>query len=90
MTFVLDDGKRPGVGVVASLLDTGDGQSRLIMDDVRSQLSVRDTSWKFDVFYTHQTHDSSTLDAMARSDDTYRDIGIALVARLLALNGRVK
>lgn len=90
MSFDLDDGKRSSLGVVVSLLDLGDGQSRLIMDDVRSQNPVRETSWNFDVFYTHQLHGNPALDEMALSDDTYRDIGIALVARLLALNKRVK
>jgi hypothetical protein len=90
MSFDMDSGKRPRLGVVVSLLDIGNGQSRLIMDDVRSQNPVRETSWNFDLFYTHQSHDNSTLDEMALSDDTYRDIGVALVSRLLALNKRVK
>jgi len=90
MSFDTDDGKRPSLGVVVSLLDLGGGQSRLIMDDVRSQHPVRETSWNFDVFYTHQLHGNPALDEMALSDDTYRDIGIAVVARLLALNKRVK
>jgi hypothetical protein len=90
MSFDIDDGKRPSLGVVVSLLDLGDGQSRLITDDVRSQRPVRETTWNFDVFYTHQLHGNPALDEMARSDDTYRDIGVALVARLLALNKRVK
>ena len=86
----IDEGKRPGLGVVVSLLDVGNGQSRIIMDDVRSQRPVRETSWNFDVFYTHQLHDNATLDEMALSDEVYRDIGIALVARLLAQNHRAK
>ena len=61
MSFDTDDGKRPSLGVVVSLLDLGDGQSRLIMDDVRSQHPVRETSWNFDVFYTHQSHGNSAL-----------------------------
>jgi hypothetical protein len=90
MSFDLDDGKRPSLGVVVSLLDMGDGKSRLIMDDVRSEQPVRETSWNYDVFYTHQLHGNPGLDEMTLSDDTYRDIGIALVARLLALNKRLK
>jgi hypothetical protein len=90
MSFDMDDGKRPSLGVVVSLLDVGNGQSRLIMDDVRSHHTQRETSWNFELFYTHQSHANSTPDEMALSDDTYRDIGIALVARLLALNKRAK
>jgi hypothetical protein len=90
MLFEMDDGTRPAFGVVVSLLNVGDGQSRLIMDDVRSQNPVRATAWDFDAFYTHKAHDNAALDDMALTDDTYRDIGVALVARLLALNGRSK
>ena len=90
MSFEMDDGARPSLGVVVSLLDRGDGQSRLIMDDVRSQSPVRATAWGFDAFYTLKSHDNAALDEMTLSDDVYRDIGISLVARLLALNGRVK
>jgi hypothetical protein len=90
MLFEVDDGTRPGVGLVVSLLNLGDGQSRLIMDDVRSQRPVRATAWDFDAFYTHKAHDNAALDDMALSDDVYHDIGVALIARLLALNGRSK
>jgi hypothetical protein len=90
MLFEMDDGTRPAFGVVVSLLNVGDGQSRLIMDDVRSQSPVRVTAWDFDAFYTHKAHDNAAFDDMALTDDTYRDIGVALVARLLALNGRSK
>jgi hypothetical protein len=90
MSFDTDDGRRANLGVIASLLDIGNGQSRLIMDGVRSQQPVRETSWNFDLFYTHQTHDNATLDQMALSDDTYRKIGEALVARLLVLNKRAR
>jgi hypothetical protein len=88
--FENDDGKRPSLGVIVSLLDLGNGNSRIIMDDVRSQNPVRETSWDFDVFYTHQTHDNGSLDDMTLSDDAYQCIGVALVARLLALNKRAK
>ncbi len=90
MSFERDDGTRPSFGVVVSLLNQGDGRSRLIMDDVRSQSPVRATAWDFDAFYTHNAHDNAALDDMALTDEEYRGIGIALAARMLALNGRVK
>jgi hypothetical protein len=90
MSFEMDDGTRPSLGVVVSLLDRGDGQSRLIMDDVRSQCPLRATAWDFDAFYAHKSHDNAALDEMTLSNDEYRDIGISLVARLIALNKRVK
>jgi hypothetical protein len=85
-----DDGKRPTVGVVVSLLDLGDGTCRVIIDDVRSDLPQRKTSWQFDLLYTHKRLDSRLLDEMALPDGEYRGLGEAVLARLLALNGRVK
>ena len=90
MSFEMDEGTRPSFGVVVSLLDRGDGQSRIIMDDVRSQNPLRATTWNFDAFYTQKSHHNAALDDMALTDDDYRGIGIALVARLIALNGRSK
>jgi hypothetical protein len=85
-----DDGKRPNRGVVVSLLDMGDGTSRVILDDVRSDLPQRKTSWQFDYFYTHKRLDSRELDEMALPQSEYEGLGEAVLARLLALNGRVK
>ena len=85
-----DDGKRPRFGVVVSLLDLEDGTSRIILDDVRSDTPQRRTSWAFDCFYTHKRLDSSKLDDMALPDGEYKGLGEAVLARLLALNGRVK
>jgi hypothetical protein len=89
MSSEMDDGSRPSLGVVVSLLDRGDGKSRLIMSDVRSQTPLRATTREFDAFYTHKSYNNASLDEMMLTDDEYRDIGIALMARLLALNGRV-
>ena len=51
-------------------------------------LPLRETSWHFDTFYTHKRHDSQQLDRMALTDEEYRVLGVAVMARLLALNGR--
>jgi hypothetical protein len=85
-----DDGKRPTLGLVVSLLDLGDGTCRLILDDVRSDQPRRETSWQFPSFYTHKRLDSRQLDAMSLPEAAYQDIGAAVVARLLAMNGQVK
>jgi hypothetical protein len=85
-----DDRKRPTFGVVVSLLDLGDGTSRVILDDVRSAQPQRETSWQFDLFYTHKRLDSRQLDGMSLPSTEYEGLGAAVLARLLALNGRVK
>jgi hypothetical protein len=85
-----DDGVRPNLGVVVSLLDTGGGKCRVILDDVRSGAPRRDTSWVFDSFCTHKILDSGAVDRVELSDDDYRDIGIVVMARLAAFMGRLK
>lgn len=85
-----DDGQRPRMGVVVTLLDIGDGRIRLIMDDVSSDDLRRETSWKHEWFFTRMQFDSEATDEMRLSADTYRAIGESVMARLLALNGRVK
>lgn len=84
-----DDGVRAGNGVVASLGDLGDGRSRIIFDDVVTAGNGANRAWSHSSFFTSNAYPESSLEEMTLSDDQYRDIGIALVARLLALNGRV-
>jgi hypothetical protein len=52
--------------------------------------SARETSWKHEWFFTHKRLPSKELDDMALSAEQYRLIGENVVARLLALSGRVK
>jgi hypothetical protein len=85
-----DDCKRPRMGVVVTLLEVGDGTSRLIMDDVHSDEPKKDTSWKHDCFFTHKVLNSKAVDEMALPDEEFALIGSNLVLRLLALSGRVK
>ena len=85
-----DDGTRPRLGVVVTLLDLGDGTSRLIMDDVSSDYLRRETSWKHEWFFTRMKFSSKDMDEMSLSAEDYRAIGESIMARLLALNGRMK
>jgi len=85
-----DDGKRPTLGVVVSLLDLGNGKCRVILDDVRSGQPQRETSWQFASFYTDKRLDSRQLDAMSLPEAEFQELGAAVLARLLALNGRIK
>ncbi|MGH8163066.1 MAG: hypothetical protein ACREP1_01885 [Rhodanobacteraceae bacterium] len=86
-----DDGKRTREGVVACLRDTCDGTSRLIFDDVVvDQAHDNARTWRHRTLYTWAQFDNVELDEMNRSDEDYQRIGEALVARLLAINGRMK
>jgi hypothetical protein len=85
-----DKGQRSQVGVVVSLVDLGDGTCRVVLDDARSDQPKRETSWHFEHFYTHKRLNTAQLDAMSLPVSEYQGLGEALLARLLALNGRVK
>ena len=88
--FPNEDGARPSHGVVVSLLDIGGGKCRVILDDVRSAEPQRNTTWSFDLFYTHKILDSGTVDRMDLPEDEYQGLGVAIMARLLALMKRSK
>ena len=60
----------------------------MTLDDVKSDSPRRETQWSFDVFYTHKDLDTAPVDAMHLPDDEYEGLGAAIMARLLALNGR--
>jgi len=84
-----DVGERPSVGVTVTLRDLGGGMSRVIVDDVKSDSTRRETHWTFDVFYTHVDLDTAAVDSMQLSSGEYEGLGAAIMARLLALSGRV-
>ena len=86
MSLEPDDRRRPKFGVVVSLLDLGDGTSRVIIDDVISAEPQRSTTWAFDLFYTHKKLDSQAIHAMELPDGEYQGLGQSVLARLLALN----
>ena len=84
-----DDGKRPQVGVVVTLRDIGGGNSRVALDDVKSDSTLRETQWIFDVYYTHKDLETAAVDSMQLPSGEYEGLGAAIMARLLALSGRV-
>jgi len=84
-----DDGIRPSKGIVATLIEAEDGQSKIVFDDVAATPDTEKT-WKHNVLYTWHVFDDSSLNEMKLTDKQYQDIGVALVARLLALSGRVR
>jgi hypothetical protein len=90
MVMTRDDGVRDNVGVVVTLRDIGGGKSRITLDDVRSGSTRRENQWSFDVFYTHKDLDTVALDGMQLADKEYEGLGVAILARLLALTGRAK
>jgi hypothetical protein len=85
-----DDGRRSSNGVVACLVDSPDGTTKLVFDDVVADGEKNPVRWSFETFFTHKQFASVAFDESRLSDSDYRLIGENLVFRLLALNGRVK
>ena len=84
-----DDKKRNPIGVAISLRDMGNGKSRLFLDDVKASGETNPINWKFDAFYTFSPElQNSDVEDMGLTDEQYRDIGVGVIARLLALTGR--
>jgi hypothetical protein len=78
-------------GIVICLRDLGDGRSRLIFDDVvADDPGCGERVWRHKVFFTHNAYPNDQLDGMELSDQQFQEIGEAIVARLLAINNRVK
>ena len=86
----VDDNVRSRHAVVACLRDLGNGSSKLIFDDVVTESESNPINWSFECFFTWNDYPNEKLDQMQLSRQQYQEIGENLVARLLALNGRVK
>jgi hypothetical protein len=86
-----DDKIRSKIGLTVCLRDMGDGTSRFFFDDVSADKEENPINWRYDNFYTFTPElKNSDIDEMNLSDSLLQDIGLAVVARLLALNGRIK
>lgn len=87
----LDDKIRSTKGLVACLRDMGNGTSRLFFDEVIADKDVNPINWRHDCFYTFTPElPNLELEDMALSAQQFEQLGVAVVARLLALNGRVE
>lgn len=79
-----DDETRGDVGVVVSLVDRGDGQVRLVFDDVVADGPQR--LWRHHVLFTTRDCDRAGPQDLALTDEQLRDIGWNLVTRLAILS----
>ena len=86
-----DDKIRSKLGLAVCLRDMGNGKSRIFIDDVKSNKQENPISWQHDCFYTFTPEfDNEEIDGMKLTDEELKNIGAVVVARLLALSGRVK
>jgi len=84
-----DDKIRDGNGVVICLRDMGNGTSRLFFDDVSADRRANPISWSYEHFCTFTPEfENAVLDGMTLSTEDFERIGVAVVARLLALTKR--
>ena len=84
-----DDKKRSKSGSAICLRDMGNGKSRIFLDDVVADKNKNPITWKYDCFYTFTPElDNAEIDDMNLTEEQFQNIGVAVVARLLALNGR--
>ena len=89
LTTDQDENERPQDGLVISLREDDGGVSRLILDDVARESGNDECRWKHRVLYAWKDFDTNLVERMQLSDNDYRDIGVAVMARLLAANGRM-
>lgn len=85
-----DDGLRASEGVVVCLRPLEGGRSRIIIDDVKGDSDSNPIRWSFDACMTWKDYGDGALDQMDLGKEEYRIIGENVVARLLALNRRLK
>ncbi|MCG8052444.1 MAG: hypothetical protein AB2735_15245 [Candidatus Thiodiazotropha taylori] len=87
----IDDRQRAKVGLAICLRDMGNGTSRFFIDDVLADREENPIQWRYDTFCTFSPEfDNASIDDMNLTEQQFQEIGVAVVARLLALNGRVK
>lgn len=78
-------------GIAICLSNIGEGNSELAFYDVCAESATDDNRvWKQMAFYTQVAFTNERLDNMALSDEEFQRIGEAVVARLLALESRLK
>jgi hypothetical protein len=86
-----DDKIRSRFGVTVCLRDMGNGKSRLFFDDVIADKDENPITWDYEYFCTFSPElEDNNLDTMQLTDSQFQQIGEVVVARLLALNKRVK
>ena len=85
-----DDNIRSETGLAVCLRDMGNGKSRIFIDDVMADNKQNPINWSYNCFYTFSPElDNQSLNEMNISEKQFQDIGAAVLARLLALNGRI-
>ena len=86
-----DDKIRSKIGLSVCLREMENGEARIFMDDVAANQEENPINWEYKGFYTFTPELS--LEKMVNfelSEKDYANIGMALVTRLMAMNGYLK
>lgn len=83
----IDDGIRGRFGVVATLVDLGDGTLRLVFDDVNRLPGSLPPQWETVCLFTCFEHDKQRIVDLRLGKDELARIGENLLLRLAALSG---
>ena len=87
----IDDGIRSKKGLALCIRDMGNGKSRLFIDDIVTEDLENPIDWSFESFYTFTPElGNASMEQMNLTKEEFANIGIAVIARLLAHNGRLK
>ena len=81
----IDEKKRDSSGVVCSLLDIGDGTTRVILDDVSNSSESVQGVWKHEVLFTYKDLDSLDFSELQLNEKDLAAFGYSILARLTAL-----
>jgi len=79
---------RPTHALLVSLLADATGRQRLLFDDVRSAAPPPETTMFLERFYALAPRDADGARDLPATDEEFRELGKAVVARLLALAGQ--
>jgi len=77
-------------GLLATLMDLGDGSSSLQFDDVRRVEQPDGTDWRVENLFTRTQYGNELLEQLELTPEQYQEIGENLVIRLLAQQRRVR
>jgi hypothetical protein len=81
-----DDLRRGSLGVIAALVRGSDGRLRLVFDDASSDSDTYPQEWQVRNLYTYKDFDAEQVLNIALTEHELADIGLSLVARLVAFD----
>ena len=79
-----DDRIRSSNGVVCCLREIGDGNLRLVLDDVTNDKKDTSGHWEHDAVFTWKDFDENEITNLSVSNEVLADFGLNILTRLVA------